>query len=307
MKKNWKVLAAMFVGSSMMMISCGGGDADKKEEKKETKEVTKPVEDVDTTTNDVMEYDPEMTYAVPTPNELFAVLKEIQLPFKPELMNPVANVDNYTDKSSQSLNLGVYFADLAMDGNLNEAKNSTEYIKSVLKLGEALNITGAFDDAIIDKLTSGGSTEEMAELSNDTYYDAYSYLEENQRGATLSMIVIGGWVESLYLMSHSGEFEENGDFAAIVADQKLTMENLMGYLMEYQDDEEVMGVMEEMIELDEFFMNLEEEGESELTTSEEEGVYILSGGAETKISAEDFTTLKTLVSDLRNAIINAEI
>lgn len=154
---------------------------------------------------------------------------------------------------------------------------------------------------------NSGQTDSLTVLSNETYYDAYSYLEENQRGSTLALMVVGGWVESLYIMANSGEFVEGSEFSKRLADQKLTMENLMGFLMEYQDNEDVMVVMEELIPLDEFFMNLEMIEGDAVTTAQEDGVYILSGGSEAYISKEDFATLKTLVSDLRMSIINAEI
>jgi hypothetical protein len=303
MRKNLNVLTTLCLGASVALIGCG--EEVKKEKTPAGAVKEKPVQEVVPETKEV--YDAQVLYQVPTPNELFSVLKELDLPFNASLMNPVENAESYDNTVSQSLNLGVYFADMAMDGNFNDGKNTAEYIKAVLRLGEALNITGAFDKAILDKLTSGGNPEEMASLSSETYFDAYSYLEENQRGAALSMIIIGGWVESVYLMSNSGEFVEGSEFSKRIADQKLTMENLMGFLMKYQDDEDVLSIMEEMIPLDEFFMTLEPiEGEV-ISTTEEDGVYVLTGGAETVMSSADFTVLKTLVSDLRNSIINADM
>jgi hypothetical protein len=303
MRKNLKVLTTICLGASVALVGCG--EEVKKEKAPAAGVKEKPVQEVITESEEV--YDAQVLYQVPTPNELFSVLKELDLPFNASLMNPVGNAENYDNTVSQSLNLGVYFADMAMDGNFNDGKNTAEYIKAVLRLGEALNITGAFDKAILDKLAFGGDAEEMASLSSETYFDAYSYLEENERGAALSMIIIGGWVESVYLMSNSGEFVEGSEFSKRIADQKLTMENLMGFLMKYQDDEDVLSIMEEMIPLDEFFMTLEPVEGEVISTTEEDGVYVLTGGAETVMSSADFTVLKTLVSDLRNSIINAEM
>ena len=52
-------------------------------------------------------------------------------------------------------------------------------------------------------------------LSNDTYFQAYSYLEENERGSTLALIVLGGWIESLYIMTNLGEYEEGSSLLDI--------------------------------------------------------------------------------------------
>jgi hypothetical protein len=225
-------------------------------------------------------------------------------------MNDPANVKNYTESMSQALNFGVYSADLAMAASYNEGTNTIAYFKVIRKLGESLNINSAFDETVfkrVEENINSGASDSLTILSNDTYYDAYSYLQENQRGATLALIVVGGWVESIHILANSGTFVEGSEFSKRLADQRLTMENLMGFLMDFQDDENIGIIMEELIPLDEFFMNLEViEGEA-ISTSEEDGVYVLTGGSDVSMSAADFAILKTLVSDLRNSIINAEI
>lgn len=265
---------------------------------------------VDTGSVNTNDYDPDMSYSVPTPNELFNVLKIMDMPFNSELMNDPENVDIYTDPMSQALNFGVYSADLAMAASYNEGTKTLALFKTIRSLSESLNISSAFDETVfarIEENINSGASDSLTVLSNETYYDAYSYLEENQRGATLSLMVVGGWVESLYIMSNSGEFVEGSEFAKRLADQKLTMENLTGFLMNYQDDEDVMIIMEELISLDEFFWNLEMDEGSAIETTKVDGVHVLTGGSEPALSAEDFKTLKTLVSDLRESIINAEI
>ncbi|MCB9195140.1 MAG: hypothetical protein H6598_02860 [Flavobacteriales bacterium] len=298
--KSWKPLLLGALATSLAFTAC--------EEEKPNDTNTTVTQDVDTTT--VSNIDPGVYYSVPTPNELFNVLKLLKMPFNAELMNDPANVENYTESTSQALNFGVYSADLAMAASFNEGVNTLALFKTIRKLSESLNISSAFDEAVfkrIEENMNSGQTDSLTVLSNETYYDAYSYLEENQRGSTLALMVVGGWVESLYIMANSGEFVEGSEFSKRLADQKLTMENLMGFLMEYQDNEDVMVVMEELIPLDEFFMNLEMIEGDAVTTAQEDGVYILSGGSEAYISKEDFATLKTLVSDLRMSIINAEI
>lgn len=291
------------VATSIALTSCN----EEPEEQPNTPSTPNTVEDTNTVVTD---YNPEMSYSVPTPNELFNVLKILNMPFNAELMNDPANVENYTDGMSQALNFGVYSADLAMAASFNEGTNTLALFKTIRTLSESLEISNAFDETVfkrIEENINSGQSDSLTILSNETYYDAYSYLEESQRGATLSLMVVGGWVESLYIMSNSGEFVEGSEFSKKLADQKLTMENLMGFLMGYQDNEDVMIIMEELIPLDEFFMNLEMSDSEEISTTQQDGVYVLSGGSEPAMSAADFETLKTLVSDLRMSIINAEI
>jgi hypothetical protein len=299
--KTWKPFLIGAIGVSMTLVSC-------EEEKPSEPGVTPNPPVVDTVQVDVT--DNNMYYSVPTPNELFNVLKTLNMPFNASLMNDPANLENYTESMSQALNFGVYSADLAMAASYNEGTNTLAYFKVIRKLGESLNINNAFDETVfkrIEENINSGQSDSLTILSNETYYDAYSYLEENQRGATLAMIVIGGWVESVHLLANSGTFVEGSEFSKRLADQRLTMENLMGFLMQFQDDENVGIIMEELIPLDEFFMNLEVIEGDAISTTQEDGVYVLTGGSDVSMSAADFETLKTLVSDLRGSIINAEI
>ncbi len=302
--KLWKPIMLGALATGVVFTSC------EEEPQDQPNTPSTPNNTVEDTNTVVSDYDPNMSYSVPTPNELFNVLKIMNMPFNAELMNDADNVEMYTESTSQALNFGVYSADLAMAASYNEGTKTLALFKTIRILSENLDISSAFDETVfkrIEENINSGQSDSLTVLSNETYYDAYSYLEENQRGATLSLMVVGGWVESLYIMSNSGEFVEGSEFAKRLADQKLTMENLMGFLMEYQDDEDVMIIMEELIPLDEFFMNLEMSDGGDVNTTQEDGVYVLTGGAEPMISKDDFETLKTLVSDLRMSIINAEI
>jgi hypothetical protein len=208
------------------------------------------------------------------------------------------------------LNFGVYSADLALAASFKDATATISYFKAVRKMGESLNINNAFDETVFKRIEENinkGNLDSLTILSNETYFDAYSYLEESDRGATLALIVVGGWVESLYLLSHSGEYKEGGEFAKRLGEQRLTLENLLNFLMKYESDTDVMDIMGELADLDMFFMGLEMSEEGNVETVEEEGMYLLTGGADVIITQTDYETLKKLVSDLRSAIVSGSL
>ena len=151
------------------------------------------------------------------------------------------------------------------------------------------------------------NSDSLSFLSNDTYFQAYSYLEENERGSTLALIVLGGWIESLYIMTNLGEYEEGSNLVARIGEQKLTVGNLMGFMMKYQDDSNVAEVMEELADIEELFWSFEEVEGDDVKTSQEGDIYVLSGGSTITVSAEQYEELKELVSELRNEIIEGEL
>jgi len=264
----------------------------------------------DTVLLDMPELNPDMAYSVPTPNELFAVIKETGVLYDGTILNSTENIEKYSSKKIQALNFGVYFTDLAFASSFSENASILSYFGTIKILSDDLGISNALDAAIYEKVEANlenDDADSLLFLSNETYFKAYSYLEENERGSTLALIVLGGWIESLYIMTNLGEYEEGGNLVARIGEQKLTLENLMGFMMKYQDDSNVAEVMEELADIEELFWSFEEEEGDDVTTEQEGDVYVLSGGSTIMVSSEQYEELKGLVAALRNDIIEGEL
>ena len=305
MKKNmlkWNVIA--LVGLVIGFSSCG------EEVSPEGEKVVTEENVEDTTFLDMPELDADMAYSVPTPNELFAVIKESGVLYDGSILNSPDNIEKYSSKKIQALNFGVYFADLAFASSFEENASILGYFSTIKVLSDELGISNALDAAIYEKVEmslESNDSDSLLFLSNDTYFQAYSYLEENERGSTLALIVLGGWIESLYIMTNLGAYEEGSNLVARIGEQKLTVGNLMGFMMKYQDDSNVAEVMEELADIEELFWSFEEEVGVDVSTSQEGDVYVLSGGSTIMVSAEQYEKLKELVSKLRNEIIEGEL
>ena len=305
MKKNilkWNVIA--LVGLVICFSSCGEEASSEKGKVIEGENVE------DTIFLDMPELDPDMAYSVPTPNELFAVIKETGVAYDGSVLNSTDNREKYSSKKAQALNFGVYFADLAFASSFEENASILSYFGTIKILSDELGISNALDAAIYEKVEmslENQDSDSLLFLSNDTYFQAYSYLEENERGSTLALIVLGGWIESLYIMTNLGEYEAGSNLVARIGEQKLTVGNLMGFMMKYQDDSNVLEVMEELADIEELFWSFEEVEGDKVETAQEGDVYVLSGGSTIIVSAEQYEKLKELVSELRNEIIEGEL
>ncbi|MDG2226516.1 MAG: hypothetical protein P8L20_02170 [Flavobacteriales bacterium] len=305
MKKNmfkWNVVA--LVGVVIGFSSCG------EEVSPEKEKIALEMNSEDTVLLDMPELNPDMAYSVPTPNELFAVIKETGVLYDGTILNSTENIEKYSSKKIQALNFGVYFTDLAFASSFSENASILSYFGTIKILSDDLGISNALDAAIYEKVEANlenDDADSLLFLSNETYFKAYSYLEENERGSTLALIVLGGWIESLYIMTNLGEYEEGGNLVARIGEQKLTVENLMGFMMKYQDDSNVAEVMEELADIEELFWSFEEEEGDDVTTEQEGDVYVLSGGSTIMVSSEQYEELKGLVAALRNDIIEGEL
>lgn len=308
-KKNLKWIALIMLGGTFATTSCTE-DKPKPEIKKTTEVVEK--EDVESVV-DVEELDlnPDMEYKVPTPNELFEVIKETNIPYNTSILNPITNLKKYDNQKSQALNFGAYSADLAFIANNEVGSEALQYFKTIRQLSSSLNVENAFNGTVfkrIEENVNKDNQDSLLFLSNETYYNAFTYLEDNGRQKTLSYIVLGGWIESLSILTQLGEYQEGGLLAEKIGDQKLTLENVMGLMMKSEEDEEVMELMSELASLEEVFLNLEqvEEGDAE-TTKQDNGQFMFSGGTKTIVSKEDYEKIKSIIADLRSQMIDANL
>ena len=252
-----------------------------------------------------------MFYQVPTPNELFAVLKNAEVAYNRENLNDISNVNKYETKASKALIFGVYTADLAYITSLGQMDDASKFFETIRNLSKDLEIENAVDEVILKRLQSNlenSNADSLFYLSNETYYNAYSYLEENDRRDVLAMIVVGGWIEGLNIILNLEPYSDGSEVCQRIADQKLTLENLMIFTSTIENDQlsEIVG---ELSAIEEVFNSeiIEEEAEAEVTeftsSESEDGVMIFGGGVSSSISEAQFNELKSIVLDLRTSII----
>ena len=260
--------------------------------------------------NPQLENDDNRVSMVPTPNELFDIIKELEISYDNQVLNDPNNIDNYTNKKVQSLNFGVYTADLAFAASFGNPTESAKYFTVIKDMGDRLKINNALDQTVfdeIDKSIQGNNNDDLFKLSNDTYYDAYTYLKENERGPSLALIVLGGWVESLYIMTQLGEYEEGSILMSRIVDQKYTLENLYEFMQEYESlDVDVLEMMATLQPIDEVFLNLDESIGDDFSNTVEEDVSLMDGGSDFSISEDQYEALKSAVNELRTKIVESD-
>jgi hypothetical protein len=300
--KTFKILNIAFV---FTLFACSSPQTEKVAEAEVASQETEVTESEIIADDDVF-------YQVPTPNELFAVLKNVDIPYNKDILNDVSNLENYTTKGMKGLNFGVYAADLAYVSSLGHIEDASQIFETIRSLSKDLEIENALDEVIYKRIQSNlesSNADSLFYLSNDVYYNAYSYLDQNDRGDVLGMIIVGGWVEGLNIILNIKPYEEGSEIVQRIADQKLTLENLLVFTSKIQDDD-LNQVISELSAIDEVFSAVSEGEENNgelITTTGEDGVAMLGGGASMTISEEQFNQLKVIVHDLRTSIIEGAL
>ena len=290
MKNKNLYLGIVAVGTAMAFASCGGSS-----DGEEVNNIT-----IDTTDTEIVT-SMEVEYSVPTPNELFEIIKLQGGKQQPGLVNPLDKRENYVETKEKAMAFGVYSADLAYMSCFGIGTEFLLYMKTIEEMGDELGISGAFDEDLMDRIENNeGDTDTLFAISNETYYDSYLYLEENGKGAELSLIMGAGYIESLYIICKLvPNYKENDPIIEKIGDQKLVLENLMEFIGAYQDDAGVADMINDFVSLGEVFeisMDFEESGTN---IDNNGGKLVLTGGGTYKMNEKALTDITAKITELR--------
>ncbi|MCK5536567.1 MAG: hypothetical protein KAI79_07055 [Bacteroidales bacterium] len=247
----------------------------------------------------------ETFYRIPSPDEMFSFLNDKELKYQPELLNPSANADNYIDRKSKELNFGVYAADLAYTASFHQFQGSVDYINIVKRLAEDIEISAVFNEDMNKRIKNiFENADTLVNVTNATYYQIVNYLQKSDRNQTLSLLTAGGWIETLYVVIHIiPEYDENSATVQHIADQKLTFENLMLSLEQFQEDPAIKETIDDFKEIGKIYAQLKVVNAETSTKQNQEGnVVIVGSKSKLHITKEQFNQLKQKIAEVRNKI-----
>ena len=300
-------MKSLFINLTLIAFLFGFSSCASSSDENNSKETVEVVDEklVEESTND------NMFYQVPTPNELFAVLKNSDAPFNKEILNEVSNSGNYLTKYSKALNFGVYTADLAYVTSQGSLEHAASLFEAVKNLSKDLEIENAIDKIIFERLKKSldnSNLDSLFYLSNETYYSAFSYLKENNRQDILGLIAVGGWIEGLNIILNLEPYSQNSEICQVIADQKLTLENLLIFVSDIENDK-FLDLLNDLSKVEEIYnqefenFNDESNDVDDVNSTNENGVIVFAGGSSLTIRKSQFDQLKTMIMDLRTSII----
>lgn len=247
--------------------------------------------------------DASRSYAVPSPNELFSIIKESKLPYNESIISTEAV--NYSTSTDQALNFGRLTADIAYTASYERFQESTANFENLRKIGNDLGISYVFDELMVNRVQSNMDNPDSLEvISTSSYQRIISMLEENEKGSTLAIIAAGGFVESIYILTNLiGTYEEGSEIIARLADEKIVLENVIDYLRMYEDEERIQTVLNDIAPISEVFLNLTEV--EKVVNRKADGDKVVLGGTTVIMSKQEFEALKEAATNYRNSFANA--
>ena len=248
----------------------------------------------------------QIFYNVPSPLEISSMLKKAGVSYNAEYLNSFKKVSEYTTMEEMALNLGIYGADLSYNRLYDQIQESVNYFSAIKKLSDNLGIPQDQGGNAAERLESNlENRDSLLTIISQTYSNADEYLKQNDRGSTASLIIMGGWVEALYIATQiATQAGDNESLLNSIAEQKFSLDNLIGLLSNYKDDETVAKYLVKLDQLRKAYSKVKiTQSSNKVTTDTTLGLTILDNETEIVISNETFIELMTIISDIRNGII----
>jgi hypothetical protein len=303
MNKIFRIGSGILVVMSLFIMLCSGCRGGKKSEQ----EVIR-VDMVDKTAIlEDIEKAERVFQALPSPLESAMLIKSSGAGFDQKLLNPVSNANNYVTSKSMALNLGIYTCDLSYASLYEQTQLLIDYMEAAKKMADGLGILRAIEQKNIDELEQNiNNSEVIMKIVSETFMNSNSYLEENDQPATASMVLLGGWIEGLYLSTklvNMNNFDGNKLVSRII-DQKLSIDILLNLLSGSKGNPAIDELISEVTKLKIVFDKIR------LDTSPVRPVYdeaseatILRSEVKTDMTPEVFSELAALASEIRNSFV----
>lgn len=246
-------------------------------------------------------------YQMPTPNELFAIVRQLNGQGHKNALSPALKADRFVTLPGRALNFGVYATDMVYASNFKLTSEVVRYYLACKDLGEQLGLTTAFNAEVQRRLERNlAHGDSLDVLTNDAYYGAYQKLQDEKMGTTLDLVLAGGWIESMHLvMTQMPDFDAGSALAGRVAEQKVSLEQLIDMMEVAKGDAGVEAIRLKLMAVRDIYDQLNVVRTPHQGTSPS-GRMVLGDDVSVTLTEDKYNELKTAIGLLREEITRAE-
>jgi hypothetical protein len=233
------------------------------------------------------------------------LIKGANVPFDQTLLNPIENASNYSTEYKQALNLGIYGTDLGYSSLYEQKSVSLKYLSVVEKLTGELGLEGAFDKKFMSRFEKNSDNQDsMMVIVADAFRKADNFLKNSNRKPTSSLILTGGWIESLYFACELNREKRNEKIVERIGEQQQTLNTIIEILTEYNKSGSNNDLISDLKDLKFYFDKVTIDYEYvEPKTDEKNKITTLQHKMTVKINTDILNQITVKVTEIRDNII----
>ena len=283
---------------AVFAVSCGGDEPT-------DDQIEDPIVDADPNNTQLMEIDGKV-FSIPSPIQTAMLIKSSGTNYNKDILNEPSKVTNYSTNFKKAINLGIYGADLGYVTMYDQTQDAISFLTAVKSIGDDLGVSSAFDLELVERFEKNiGNQDSLLMLVSDAYKSSDRYLKGNQQNDIGSLILAGGWIESLYFATNAAEMTGNKDIVKRIGEQKTTVYNLIKLLTPYYSKPEFTTLVDNLMELNEVYEQVESTYTYvKPTVDAENKTTTINSTTVVNISDEQLKSITEKVLKMRNEIIS---
>ncbi len=191
----------------------------------------------------------QIFYSLPSPVETAMVLENTHVQYEGDFLLPVKFADYYVKSDDQALNLGIYATDLSYITMFDQQQRSVEYLSACKKLADKLGLLNVINDSVLTILSNNVlNKDQVMNIISEQYMNINAYFEENNREISATLMILGGWIEGLYLSVNliGDKVTNNTELSEMIYDQHISLEDLISLLNIYKNNAQIAKYINEI-------------------------------------------------------------
>jgi hypothetical protein len=276
----------------MCAISCKPG---KKE--KDTFEPVFSTYKADSTGAVIKQEKNEIFYGLLTPVEICTIFDRLNVPHNSASLNPTSQRDQYLSSSKASINTGIYGVDFGYLKIFGIGQEMLEYMVTIREMSNKLGIPDSYLTDPIKRIEGDmAEPDTIMFMMNSAFAKMETHLRSSGRESTAGLMVMGGWVEAMFIATQMVYDPANPDPEVVqkIAEQKYTLTTLLSFLKNYYDDPVVVYYSKKLK-----YLNFKK-GDLEIDTIKQ---VFRSSGSEMTVSVETLNKIRDYVKALRTEMV----
>ena len=245
---------------------------------------------------------------IASPIEVASFLNDLEIPFSTAYLSDPEGMSTHTTSFEIAYQLGVLSADLGYLNMYDKTGTAVNYLGTINRMAEALEVGQFFDFATIKRLaTSGSNLDSLLFMSMNSFNRMDDYLRESQRSNLSALMVAGVWIEGLYLATQVMDKTGNPELKDMIGEQKTILNDLLIILNNYRQDDRFAALISDYNEIKEAYdrVNISYEiGEPEAV--EKDGMLMVVQNETTTIEMDNETLNRIIdvTGKIRNKHLN---
>ena len=183
----------------------------------------------------------EIFYQMSLPVEMARMFEQVGANYFPEILNSTDQLSRYDTTLKIALNLGVFGVDLSYIKIFERQVEAVNYFTAIQSLSDDIGIPrNLYSDILLNLDKYVSNKDSLARVSAKIYRLTDQYLREKGEKSSAAMIMMGGWVEGMYIATQIYERDQgNIKLLEKIAEQKYSLNSLISLMNNYRGDKEM--------------------------------------------------------------------